>query len=142
MSGPTHTLAAILVRLGEHEQQITVQAAAIREQVEQLTGHLGELQRQLEDLQTTRKTLAELPEPQVTSAPAVTKDPPEHPAYEQILTILAAAGRTLRAREVTEAMDLPTTASNVNNVRHKLKRLTNRNLAVEVEHGLFAHVQA
>lgn len=36
-------------------------------------------------------------------------------------------------------MDLPTTASNVNNVRHKLKRLTSRDLVVEVEPGLFSH---
>ena len=81
MSEQTHSLAAILVRLNEREQQITAQAACVREQIEQLTGHLGELGRQLENVQITRKTLAELPEPQVPGAPVLTQDPPEHPAW-------------------------------------------------------------
>ena len=139
MTGQTHSLAAILVRLSEREAQITSQADAIREQIEQLTDYLGELEQQLEHVRITRKTLADLPEP---SAPIPTHDPPEHPAYEQILAALATADQPLRAREVTIAINLPTTATNVNNVRHKLKRLTSRNLAIETEHGLFAHVHA
>jgi DNA repair exonuclease SbcCD ATPase subunit len=142
MTGQPYTLAAILVRLTEREQQIEAQAVALRAQIEQLTRHLDELEHQLEHVQITRKTLADLPEPDLPSAPAVTQDPPEHPAYEQILAVLAAADQPKRAREVTVAIDLPTTATNVNNVRHKLKRLTSRNLIVEVERGLFAAVQA
>jgi hypothetical protein len=142
MTGQPYTLAAILVRLTEREQQIEVQAVALRAQIEQLTRHLDELEHQLEHVQITRKTLADLPEPDLPSAPAVTQDPPEHPAYEQILAVLAASDQPKRAREVTVAIDLPTTATNVNNVRHKLKRLTSRNLIVEVERGLFAAVQA
>ena len=142
MTAQTHSLAAILVRLTEREAQITSQADAIREQIEQLTGHLSELEQQLEHVRITRKTLADLPEPQTPSAPILTHDPPEHPAYEQILAALATADQPLRAREVTVAINLPTTATNVNNVRHKLKRLTSRNLAVETEHGFFAHIRA
>ena len=142
MTEQTHTLAAILVRLSAHEQQVEAQAAAVREQLTQLTSHLGELEQQLEHVRITQKTLADLPEPPEPRTPILTRDPPEHPAYEQILTVLATAGQPMRAREVTVAMDLPTTASNVNNVRHKLKRLTSRDLVIGVEQGLFAHLQA
>ena len=142
MTEPPYTLAAILVRLDAREQQIQAQAVALRAQIEQLTSHLDELEQQLEHVQITRKTLTDLPEPQLPSAPAVTQDPPEHPAYEQILAALAAADQPMRARDVTTAIDLPTTATNVNNVRHKLKRLTSRNLIIEVEQGLFARIQA
>lgn len=142
MTEQPYTLAAILVRLDACEQQIEAQAIALRTQIEQLTSHLAELEQQLEHVQITRKTLADLPEPDVPSAPAVTEDPPEHPAYEQILAALTAADQPMRAREVTVAIELPTTATNVNNVRHKLKRLTSRNLIAEVEQGLFARIQA
>lgn len=70
------------------------------------------------------------------------QDPPEYPTYEQILAALAAADRPMRARDVTMVIDLPTTATNVNNVRHKFKRLTRRNLVVEVEQRLRARIQA
>ncbi|WP_245791797.1 hypothetical protein [Actinacidiphila rubida] len=126
MTEQPYTLSAILVRLDAREQQIEAQAMALRTQIEQLTSHLGELERQLEHVQITRKTLADLPEPDLPSAPPVTQDPPEHPAYEQILAALAATDRAMRAREVTVAIELPATATNVNNVRHKLKRLTSR----------------
>lgn len=142
MTAPTDTLAALLVRLEAREQQIEAQAASVREQITELTARIGELAEQLEHVKITRKTLLELPEPPRPATPAVTSDPPEHPAYEQILTVLAAAGRPLRARDVAVAMDLPTTASNVNNARHKLKRLASRNLVVEVEQGLFSHASA
>ena len=142
MTEQPYALAAILVRLTEREQQIEAQAVAQRAQIEQLTRHLGELEQQLEHVRITRKTLADLPEPHLPSAPAVTQDPPEHPAYEQILAALTAADQPMRARDVTTAIDLPATATNVNNVRHKLKRLTSRNLIVEVEQGLFARIQA
>lgn len=141
MTEQPYTLAAILVRLTEREQQIEAQAVALRAQIEQLKGHLGELEQQLEHVQITRKTLADLPEPDMPNAPTVTHDPPEHPAYEQILAALAAADQPMRAREVTVAIELRTTATNVNNVRHKLKRLTSRKLIVEVEQGLFARIQ-
>ena len=142
MTGQPHSLAAILVRLTEREAQITSQADTIRKQIEQLTGHLGELGQQLGHVRITRKTLADLSEPQAPSAPILTHDPPEHPAYEQILAVLATADQPLRAREVTMAINLPTTATDVNNARHKLNRPTSRNLAVETEQGRFAHTRA
>lgn len=105
-------------------------------------GNLDELEQQLAHAQITRKTLADLPEPSAPSAQPMAEDPPEHPAYEQILAALAAADQPVRARDVTMAIDLLTTATNVNNVRHKLKRLASRNLIVEVEQGLFARIRA
>lgn len=142
MNEPTHTLGAILVHLDAREAAIMAQAATAREQIQQLTAHLLDLDQQLEQIRITRKTLAELPEPATSTSPHRIQDPPEHPAYEQILTALAAAGRPMRAREACEAIDMPATASNINNMRSKLKRLTGRNLAIGVEQGLFAQARA
>lgn len=70
----------------------------------------------------------------------VFQDSAEHPACEHILTILV-AGQPMRARVPTKAVDLPTAATYVNNVRHKLRRLISRNIATEIEQGLFAAVR-
>jgi hypothetical protein len=142
MNEATHTLAAILVHLDTREAEITTQATTAREAIEQLTARLTDLDQQLEHVRITRKTLTELPEPAPPGTPHRTQDPPEHPVYEQILTALAAAGRPMRAREVCDAIDMPTTATNINNVRSKLKRLTGRDLTIEVEQGLYTQVHA
>lgn len=62
---------------------------------------------------------------------------PEHPAYQRILTVLGEADRPLRAREICQAIDLPTANTIINNVRGKVDRLVSLNLAAEAEAGLF-----
>jgi len=62
---------------------------------------------------------------------------PDHPAYQQIMAVFAAADAPLRARQVCEAMDMEITPNNINNTRLKLKRLTERGILVETEQGLF-----
>ncbi|WP_406191744.1 hypothetical protein OG331_47700 [Streptomyces sp. NBC_01017] len=43
-----------------------------------------------------------------SSAPGPDRpDIPDHPAYQQILTALADAGRPMRARDLCRALDLP-----------------------------------
>lgn len=53
------------------------------------------------------------------------------------MAVFADANTPLRARAVCEAMDLETKPNNVNNVRLKLKRLTERGILIETEQGLF-----
>jgi hypothetical protein len=131
------SLGAILVRLTERQAEIDAQADRVREQIEQLAAHLSELDQQREHLAITRKTLTELDFDGPPTVPALMVDMPEHSAYQQILTALGEADRPLRAREICEAIDLPTTNTNINNVRGKVKRLVSLNLAAEAELGLF-----
>ncbi|MGV9358667.1 hypothetical protein [Streptomyces misionensis] len=76
-------------------------------------------------------TLLALPDPQSPAPP----DPklPNHPAYQQIMAVFAAADAPLRARQVCEAMDLEIAPNNINNTRLKLKRLAERRILVETE---------
>lgn len=135
MTGDQLTLAAVLARLEEREQELTAQAEATREQIAQLTARLDELGRAVEDVRITRKTLLELPAPAPPAPPAPKL--PDHPAYQQIMAVFAAADAPLRARQVCEAMDMEIAPSNINNTRLKLKRLTERGILAETEQGLF-----
>jgi hypothetical protein len=135
MTGGELTLGAVLARLEEREGEITAQAEATKEQIRQLTAQLNELDRTAEEVRITRKTLLELPDPQPPAPPAPKL--PDHPAYQQIMAVFATADHPLRARQVCEAMDLTVAPNNINNIRLKLKRLTDRGILVETEQGLF-----
>ncbi|PNV31909.1 hypothetical protein C1708_05940 [Streptomyces sp. DH-12] len=132
MTGGELTLGAVLVRLEEREREIVTQVKEARGQIAQL----DELGRAAEEIRITRKTLLELPDP----APPAPKLP-DHPAYQQIMAVFAAADSPLRARQVCEAMDTEIAPNNVNNTRLKLKRLTERGILVETEQGLFAQLR-
>ncbi|MEU8983431.1 hypothetical protein [Streptomyces sp. NPDC048309] len=69
-------------------------------------------------------------------------DIPDHPAYQQILTALADAGRPIRARDLCQALDLPILPKNTEGIRSKLKRLVSRGILIEPEPGLFARPNA
>ncbi|MFF8195705.1 hypothetical protein ACF05L_33655 [Streptomyces bobili] len=135
MSDSELTLGAVLARLEEQEREIAAQAEATRGRIAELTAPLEEFDRVAEEVRITRKTLLALPDPS-PPAPLATKLP-DHPAYQQILAVFAAADAPLRARAVCEAMDLEIAPSNVNNVRLKLKRLVERGILIEPEQGLF-----
>ncbi|MEV0495937.1 transposase [Streptomyces atratus] len=98
-------------------------------------GDLPRRCRVAEDIRITRKTLLELPDPQ-PSAPLAPKLP-DHPAYQQIMAVFAAADAPLRAQQVCEAMNLEIAPNNIDNTRLKLKRLTERGILVETEQRLF-----
>ncbi|MFB7597202.1 hypothetical protein, partial [Streptomyces sp. NPDC056160] len=104
---------------------------------EELTRQLGELDVESENLRITRKTLLTLPLPSPGTGPD-RPDIPDHPAYRQILTALADAGRPMRARDLCQALDLPILPKNTEGIRSKLKRLVSRGIPIEPEPGLFA----
>ncbi|MEW2268883.1 hypothetical protein GTY41_33125 [Streptomyces sp. SID685] len=130
------TLGAVLARLEEQERDIAAQAEAAHTRITELTARLEEFGRAAEEVRITRKTLLALPEP--TSRPRR----PDHPAHQQITAVFAAADTPLRARAVCEAMDLEIEPNNVNNLRLKLKRLTERRILIEPEQGLFTKPQS
>ncbi|MFG2026301.1 hypothetical protein [Streptomyces sp. NPDC048825] len=125
----------MLARLEEREREIAAQAEAARQKIAELTALLDRLDKAAEEIQITRKTLLELPDPQLP-APSAAKLP-DHPAYQQITAVFAAADAPLGARAVCEAMDMEIAPNNINNVRLKLKRLVERGILVGTEQGLF-----
>ncbi|NUK34159.1 hypothetical protein HRW12_10340 [Streptomyces lunaelactis] len=130
-----------LDQIDVHERELAEQAEQIRAQIEELTARLAELDTGIENLQITRKTLrgiaAEFPSgpaPEPALAPPAV---PEHPAYQQILTVFADVGGPLRARDLCQALNLPIIAKNTEGIRSKLKRLASRGILTEPEAGLF-----
>ncbi|WAX77373.1 hypothetical protein [Streptomyces sp. KMM 9044] len=123
-------LAYVEVRMSE----VSEQAGRLRDQIAELNSRLRELDTESENLQITRKTLLSLPAP-VDDPPHA--EVPEHPAHQQILTVLADTGTPMRARDSCEALDLPILPKNTEGIRSKLKRLVTRGILTEPEPGLF-----
>ncbi|MFB4273640.1 hypothetical protein, partial [Nonomuraea sp. GTA35] len=78
----------LLDRIDTREKALTSQIEQVRDQIEELTARLRELDQDLDHLRITRKTLLLLaaepdPAPPPPPAPVV----PDHPAYQQILTL-------------------------------------------------------
>ncbi|MFI1293667.1 hypothetical protein ACH4VM_35415 [Streptomyces sp. NPDC020792] len=114
-----------------------------RARIEELPRQLGELDAESENLRITRKTFLTLPLPSPATGPH-RPDIPDHPAYQQVLTALADAGRPMRARGLCQALDLPILPKNTEGIRSKLKRLVSRGILIEPEPepGLFARPDA
>ncbi|MFJ7949300.1 hypothetical protein ACIQ6K_37720 [Streptomyces sp. NPDC096354] len=132
---------AILEHIETRERELADQASQFRARIEELTRQFGELDAESENLHITRKTLLTLPLP----SPATSSDRPgipDHPAYQQILTALADAGRSMRARDLCQALDLPILPKNTEGIRSKLKRLVSRGILIEPEPGLFSRPDA
>lgn len=127
---------AILEHIETREHELADQAGQLRARIEELTRQLGELDAESENLRITRKTLLTLTLPSPDTGPD-RPDIPDHPAYQQILTALADAGRPMRARDLCQALDLPILPKNTEGIRCKLKRLVSRGILREPEPGLF-----
>ena len=128
----------LLDRIDAREKALTSQIEQTRDQIEELTGRLRELDQDLDHLRITRKTLLVLaaePDPAPAPPAPVVLD---HPAYQQIFTLMTSAGQPTRARDLCLALDLPLERKNIENTRAKLKRLVTLGILVETEPGLFA----
>jgi hypothetical protein len=132
----------LLDKIDAREQALTREAGQAQARIDELTARLRELNEAISDLQVTRKTLIALAGHDGSQPPTEPAGPPpvlpEHPAYQQILTVFADLRRPLRARDLCVALDLPIAAKNTENIRSKLKRLAGRGILVETEPGLFA----
>ncbi|WP_405974727.1 hypothetical protein OG496_43115 [Streptomyces sp. NBC_00988] len=134
-------VAAILDHIETRERELGEQEGQLRDRIEEITRQLGEIEVESENLRITRKTLLTLPLPSPADEPD-RPDIPGHPAYQQILTALADAGRPMRARDLCQALDLPILPKNTEGIRAKLKRLVSRGILTEPETGLFARPDA
>ncbi|MEU4233286.1 hypothetical protein AB0F17_54145 [Nonomuraea sp. NPDC026600] len=129
----------LLDRIDAREHSLTCQIEQTQAEIDTLTARLGELSEAIEHLRISRKILISLAEEGPVPAEPVAPPPalPDHPAYQQILTVFGEADGSLRARDLALAMDLPLMQNNIQNVRAKLKRLASRGILVETEPGLF-----
>ncbi|MBV9026209.1 MAG: hypothetical protein JO362_21015, partial [Streptomycetaceae bacterium] len=125
-------IRAVLEYIEARERELGEQAGQIRSRIEELTARLGELDAETENLRITRKTLLDIPAPVPVDDPA-RPDVPEHPAYQQILTVFADTGKPMRARDLCQALDLPIVPKNTEGIRCKLKRLVARGILTEPE---------
>ncbi|MEU1449985.1 MULTISPECIES: hypothetical protein [Streptomyces] len=132
---------AIREHIETRERELAGQAEQFRARIEELTQHLGETDAESESLRITRKTLLTLVMPSPATEPN-RPDIPDHPAYQQILTALADAGRPMCARDLCQALGLPILPKNTEGIRSKLKRLVSRGILIEPEPGLFARPDA
>ncbi len=130
-------VAPILEHIETRERELAECAGQLRVRIEELNRQLGEIDAESENLRITRKTLLTLPALSPATEPD-RPDIPDHPAYQQILTALADAGRSMRARDLCHALDLPILPKDTEGIRSKLKRLVSRGILVEPEPGLFA----
>lgn len=137
MTKPDLTLGAVLVLLETREQQITAEQETVRAQIAELSAQLTELEQEAASVTTTRQTLLALPDPEPAPPTTPAPIPPDAPAYEQILAVLTRADGPLRVRSICEEVGVELTNSNINNMRHKVKRLVARGAVAEPEQGQF-----
>ncbi|MFE2971004.1 hypothetical protein ACFXKC_46880 [Streptomyces sp. NPDC059340] len=130
-------ITLLLVRIDARERELATAAEQLRTQIDELTARLRELDEEMENVAVTGKTLLALS----PTAPEPTDPPPalpDHPAYQQILTVFADAAGPMRARDLCERLDLAIMPKNIESTRHKLKRLVSLGVLTEPEPGLFA----
>jgi hypothetical protein len=109
-----------------------------RAEIDILTARLRDLEQAAEHLRITRTTLLSLADEPAADTTPPAPVVPAHPAYRQILDIFGDLGRSLRARDLCQALDLPIVPKNTEKIRAKLKRLVSQGILVETEPGLFA----
>jgi hypothetical protein len=137
--------------------------AELREQMEALAGQVVAVETELSRLEITRETVDEVLADDSITAAAVSAGGVEAEAvaltelvpvmlaaqdsgdatvlsesYRRILMVFAQAGGALRCKAVCEGVGVGTGANQVETMRSKLKRLTERGILVEPEAGLFA----
>ena len=141
-------------------EALEAREAAARGRAEELRGQLAAAESEVSRLVVTRETVAEvLAAPSGALPPGVEPVPVAglvraaallvaaeaggdqavtSPAYRRIAAVFADTAGPLRCREVCTALGEEATASRVETMRQKLKRLTERGVLVEPEPGLFA----
>jgi hypothetical protein len=132
------SISRLFARIAEREAELTGQADTLRAEINQLTAHLNDIERDLEHVRITRQTATALADSLDQDAlPTPEPELPEHPLYPQILAVFHEKQQPLRARDLCEALDLGLLPKNVEGVRSKLKRLVARGILTETEPGLF-----
>lgn len=124
--------------LAEREAATRVEWLRLEEEAAQIAGLIEECRREIERLTITREVLSGLVTGPAVPVSAVPGPAPDGAFADQLLTILAEAGRSLRCREIVAVMGGdPSVARHGERVRHRLKKLVTAGQVSEVEPGLF-----
>lgn len=128
----------IMRLLAEREAAARVEWLRLEEEAARVAGLIEACRREIERLTVTREVLSGLVTEPVGSMPVAPEPAPDGAFVDQVLTILAEAGRPLRCREVVAVMsEDPSVARHGERVRHRLKKLVTAGRVSEVEPGLF-----
>jgi hypothetical protein len=128
----------ILRVLGEREAASRAEWLRLEQEAARITGLIEECRREVERLAITREVLSGLVTEPVERVPAAPGLEPDGVYADQLLVVLAQAGRPVRCREVVAALgEDPAVARHGERVRHRLKKLTAAGRVSEVEPGLF-----
>lgn len=123
-----------LLRLLQIEHDETAaRADHLREQIEQLTGALAEVEARLAEIVTTGKVIGNLALPGHEPAPAETAT-----VYQRIVTAFNEhPSRIFRVRELHELLGLPTDEPSINVTRSRLGRLVRQGLIDQPGRGRY-----
>lgn len=128
----------ILRMLSEREAVGRAEVARLEEEAARLAVLIEDCRREVERLVIAREVLSGLAEQLPGAQPAGQDLRPEPVLMDQLLTILGAAGRPVRCKDVVAALgEDPAVARRVERVRNRLKKLVVAGRVVETEPGLF-----
>jgi hypothetical protein len=152
-------MASLIEELQRREAAARQEVDELRGEIARLNERLGRAEERLSRLEVTRETAAEIlggagtdeaaaADPAPAGSPiGVMTVPPWRPglalsvlppSYQDLLEVLADAGRPLRAGSIAAAAGLSTDKSKIEGLRSKLKRLAERGWLAEDGPGLFA----
>ncbi|MFI6994677.1 hypothetical protein ACI2LC_26560 [Nonomuraea wenchangensis] len=138
--------ASLLEQLAADEESVRGQLESLREQV-------AALEERLSDLATARRIVAPMlaghsgpeqapsggtPDGPTHTSPKVSAPKPVAGLDQQVVVIMASSGRTMRAKEVAQALGEPDVRGRVETTRARLKRLTALGWLTQHEPGLFS----
>ena len=128
----------ILRLLGEREAAGRAEWLRLEQEAARIAGLIEQCRQETERLAITREVLSGLVTEPVERAPAAPGLEPDGVYADQLLVVLAQAGRPVRCREVVAALgEDPSVARHGERVRHRLKKLVTAGRVSEVEPGLF-----
>jgi hypothetical protein len=124
--------------LGEREAAGRAEVLRLEQEAARITGLIEECRREVDRLAITREVLSGLVTEPVERVPAAPGLEPDGVYADQLLVVLAQAGRPVRCREVVAVLgEDPAVARHGERVRHRLKKLVTAGRVSEVEPGLF-----
>jgi hypothetical protein len=127
-------MQSILDLIIERQAGVAAAVTTLHEQIGKLTDELRTAESELNDLATTRTTLARLTSLNEAAMSGVDAD---NTVYQQIITAFTTGGTTMRSKDVCHALGIGTEPKDTEGVRAKLKRLVKRRILTEPQPGLF-----
>jgi len=128
----------ILRLLGEREAAGRAEVLRLEQEAARIGALIEECRREVERLAIASEVLSGLVAVPAGAVPVGRDLRPDTVFADQLLAVLAGAGRPVRCRDVVAALgEDPSVARRVEGVRHRLKKLAEAGRVSEVEPGLF-----